>query len=122
MKQIGTDFQGWPIYAMNLGEILKRLGFVENDKMISLEKNEKTEKLLESYPCLLTDDGMGYGVNPEYVTEVDTETYDQKIKTIEEKVVSLPPLPQVDTIINEEEIPVFNIFRDVPENKTDNNE
>ena len=116
MKQIGTDFQGWPICAMNLGEILKRLGFVEDDKAISLQKNEKTEKLLKSYPRLLTDDGMGYGVNPEYVTEVDTEIYDQKIKTIEEKVVSLPPFPQVDTIINEEEISVFNIFRDVPEN------
>jgi len=101
---------------MNLGEILKHLGFVEDDKTIFLQKNEKTEKLLKSYPCLLTDSGMGYGVNPEYVTEVDTEIYGQKIKTIEEKVVSLPPFPQVDTVINEEEISVFNIFRDVPEN------
>lgn len=121
MKRIGTDFQGWPIYAMTLREILKALGFEEDTETVTLIKSEETNRLLDSYPYLLEDDGMGYGVNGEYITEADTLVYNQKIKTINVRFNEETLTPEEDEII-EEEIPVFNIFRDVPENKTDENE
>ena len=61
MKQIGTDFQGWPVNALTLREILHKLGFEEDSETITLVKGEDSNKLLDSYPLTLEDDGMGYG-------------------------------------------------------------
>ena len=59
---IDYDFQGWPIRKMTVREILERLG-VTDYKI-------ENERILDLYPCLLEDDGMGYGVNTQYITEV----------------------------------------------------
>ena len=59
---IDYDFQGWPIRKMTVREILERLG-VTDYKI-------EDEHILDLYPRLLEDDGMGYGVNTQYITEV----------------------------------------------------
>lgn len=86
MKTISYDFQGWPMYAMTLWEILEKLGFKkEGNKVVG----EISEDLLNAYPTLLEDDGMGYGVNRQYIIEVDKNTYNN----------------------SELHIPVFTMFR-----------
>lgn len=86
------DFQGWPVKALTLREILLSLGFEEDTETITLIKSEEAYKLLDSYPRLLEDDGMGYGVNEQYIVEVDNSVYD-------------------DTIADEK-VNVFNLFRE----------
>ena len=97
MIEIMRDFQGWPVKAHTLREILLSLGFEEDSETITLIKGEENMKLLDSYPHLLEDDGMGYGVNEEYITEVDNNIY--------------------ETDIVGEKINVFNMFREkvIPE-------
>ena len=119
MIQIGTDSQGWPVNAMNLREILKRLGFKENKNSFSISKKNK---LLDAYPCLLEDDGMGYGVNSEYVIEADVNVYETDVKVIDYEVTNdHPDFPKlnVNKIVKDETISVFNIFRQPNENKTE---
>lgn len=90
MKQIGIDFQGWPINALTLREILHKLGFEEDSKVIYLIKGEDTNKLLDSYPITYEDDGMAYGIKPMFITETDDEVYEDEKSKLE----------------------VFNLFRD----------
>ena len=119
MIQIGTDSQGWPVNAMNLREILKRLGFKENKNRFSISKKNK---LLDAYPCLLEDDGMGYGVNSEYVIEADANVYETDVKVIDYEMTNdHPDFPKLDVnkIVKDETISVFNIFRQPNENKTE---
>lgn len=111
MIQIGLDGGGWPINAMTLREILKALGFKDDGKKITLEKNDETNILLGSYPLLLVDDGMNNGVFPEYVTDVDASIHIEKVKAID-YVVGTDPKLDVDRIVKEENISVFNVFRD----------
>lgn len=73
MKQIGIDFQGWPINALTLREILHRLGFIENNPGEFIIKNLE---LLDSYPLTFEDDGMAYGIKPMFITEVNNEIYE----------------------------------------------
>lgn len=73
MKQIGIDFQGWPINALTLREILHRLGFIENNPG---EFTIKNLELLDSYPLTFEDDGMAYGIKPMFITEVNNEIYE----------------------------------------------
>lgn len=73
MKQIGTDFQGWPINALTLREILQRLGFIE---YLPGEFTIGNLELLDSYPLTLEDDGMAYGIKPMFITEADNEIYE----------------------------------------------
>lgn len=79
---LGNDFQGWPIKAQTLREILDELGI--EIKSIS------NPELLDCYPLLLQDDGMGYGVDPMFITEVDKEVYENERYNVK----------------------VFNLFRD----------
>ena len=76
MKEIGTDFQGWPINAMTLREIIKELGITytldNGDEIIRSDRKH----LLDAYPIILEDDGMGYGVNPRYITSADKNVYE----------------------------------------------
>lgn len=65
---IGYDFQGWPIYKMTLEEILLSLGAEEKDGFIGFPKDSKN---LSIYPIRLYDDGMGYGVDEQFITEAD---------------------------------------------------
>lgn len=84
MKQIGTDFQGWPEMAMTLREILiNKLGLKisENEDGYHFISGHLNKDILDSYPVILEDDGMGYGINPRYITSVDNEVYrDDKIE------------------------------------------
>jgi len=98
MKQIGTDFQGWPINIMTLKEILLKLGFEEDDKTITLIKGESSNEMLDSYPLLLEDDGMGYGVRPMFITEVNRLIYEDRDSGLK----------------------VFNLFRNEYRNNEDN--
>ena len=64
------EFGGWPIYKMNVGEILMELGGkVEGDK-ITFDLNSP---ILSVYPVTVHEDGMGYGIDEEYITEVSTD-------------------------------------------------
>lgn len=66
------DFQGWPEFKMNLREILLALGgLCENGKISFDEK----DPLMDVYPRILADDGMGYGVDENVIVEID---YDRK--------------------------------------------
>ena len=78
MKRIGEDFQGWPIKAMTLREIIDALDLTyTTDDGMGVLRSEKTD-ILNSYPVVLEDDGMGYGVNPRYVIETNDKFYDNK--------------------------------------------
>lgn len=87
---LGFDFQGWPIYAQKFKEILKELGFKDDGEKVFLTHNEMNDVLLESYPKILSDDGMGYGVGEEYICETDNDIYED--------------------IIGDKNVSVFNVF------------
>lgn len=84
MKRIGTDFQGWPVCAMTLREMLLKLGFIEQEPGHFHILNTE---LLDSYPVTLEDDGMGYGVNDRYITEADNMMYEDEV--LKEKAFNL---------------------------------
>lgn len=118
MIQIGTDFQGWPIKAYTVAEILRQIGAEETDSVFVIKKDNP---ILDAYPCLLEDDGMAYGVNPQYLTTIDTEIHDKNIIGIEyvEDKDSELGYKEVPKLTN---IKVFNVFRDVPENRLEDDE
>lgn len=63
---ISYEPQGWPMYKMTLREIIEHLGFELKDGKWQMED---TNPFLDVYPLRLQDDGMGYGVNEEYIIE-----------------------------------------------------
>ena len=65
---IDFDFQGWPVYKLNIRSILKSFGFECEDGKWIIDDADPT---LDIYPCVLEDDGMGYGVNEQCITSVD---------------------------------------------------
>ena len=73
MKEIRTDFQGYPIYALTLKEILKQLGFTDTGDGYFIEKGNE---ILNAYPRLLEEDSMGYGLDSGFVTLAETDVYD----------------------------------------------
>ena len=65
---IEYDFQGWPVFRMNLKEILLALGgTIEGDKLSFDVRNP----IMATYPRILMDDGMGYGVDESAVVSVN---------------------------------------------------
>ena len=59
---------GWPVYKMNIREILEALGGkVKNNEIVF----DLSNPIMELYPITVTDDGMGYGVDEEFITEVN---------------------------------------------------
>lgn len=101
------DFQGWPCSIMNLKEILLDLGFEEKDGKISISSDNA---ILKAYPCLMEDDGMAYGINPKYVTCVDKNIYDTKIKGLETDIDE--ETKSYVTYKTENQINIFNLFID----------
>ena len=67
MIEVSEDFQGWPVKIKTLREILTEIGFKEKDGVFGIDISND---ILDAYPRLLTDDGMGYGVNERYITEL----------------------------------------------------
>lgn len=61
------DFQGWPEYKMNLREILVALGGKVEENTISFDLNDP---LMDIYPRILMDDGMGYGVDKNVIVSI----------------------------------------------------
>lgn len=92
MIQINEEVMSdWPVYAFTLKEILENLGFIEDENgRFSIELDND---ILKAYPRLLEDDGMGYGVNEEFVSCTDKEIY------------------EVDSV-KDEKLKVFNLFRE----------
>ena len=76
---ISYDFQGWPNYKRNLREILNMMGAVEENGMIGFKTDDV---ILDVYPKVLEDDGMGYGVNGRYITEVGVDDEDKSFISI----------------------------------------
>lgn len=119
MIEVGEDFQGWPVKIKTLRELLDELGFEEKDGFIRISNDSK---LLDAYPRLLSDDGMGYGVDEYYITETDYDTYDVNIDYLigvqKDKVVKLSSGKEFnipETIGYEkgkQKIKVFNMFKE----------
>lgn len=119
MVQIGIDFQGWPVEALTVKEILLKLGFKTDGDKFSIDKDAP---ILNVYPLALEDDGMAYGVNPRFVTDVDPEcVYEKKIKEIDYEVGENKKL-DISIVVKDSTVKVFNVFTDVPEHKVEDDD
>ena len=67
---------------MNLREILVALGGVYENGKISFDEKDT---MMEVYPRILIDDGMGYGVDENVIVEVDYDREQEDIKIFREK-------------------------------------
>ena len=76
------DFQGWPEYKMNLREILIALGGKVEGDTISFDLNDP---LMDIYPRILVDDGMGYGVDENVIVSVSFGPQHDYINIFREK-------------------------------------
>lgn len=91
MITIGYDFHGWPVKAMTLREVLEGLGFTKDgDGGYTLSGDVP---ILDAYPRLLSDDGMGYAGREEFVINAASTLHDAKIEG--------------------QDIRVFNVFKDI---------
>ena len=68
---VNFDSQGWPNRKMDLKSILETIGFgiyeVNGEQIFGIKAESK---LLETYPLTIEDDGMGYGINEQFVVDV----------------------------------------------------
>lgn len=62
---------------------------------------------------------MGYGVMGEYITEATAEVWEKKILAVDYEVGENENPMDVKKVTKEETINVFNLFREPPENKTE---
>jgi len=76
------DFQGWPEYKMNLREILLALGGQQDDDFIKFSSDAP---LMDIYPRILLDDGMGYGVDENVIVSVDIDPQNEYINIFRER-------------------------------------
>lgn len=76
------DFQGWPEYKMNLREVLMALGGKVEGNTISFDLKDS---LMDIYPRILVDDGMGYGVDDNVIVSVSLGTQRDYINIFREK-------------------------------------
>ena len=69
---IGIDFQGWPIYKLTIRDIIEQFGFqkIKNEGNIYW-RIEDNNPILDISPNVLTDDGMGYGVDLKRIIDCD---------------------------------------------------
>lgn len=68
---INVDFQGYPEFKMSIKDIIEKLGAVYNKETNKWEI--PNEEWLECFPMIIEDDGMGYGVNEQYIVDVDID-------------------------------------------------
>lgn len=76
------DFQGWPEYKMNLREILLALGGQQDGNFIKFASDAP---LMDIYPRILVDDGMGYGVDENVIVSVDIDPQNENINFFRER-------------------------------------
>lgn len=67
---------GWPIYKMNLREILLVLGLENDGTYLKIHVNDP---ILDIYPERFIDDGMAYGADQQWITGVDVDRKDKYI-------------------------------------------
>ena len=72
---IGIDWQCWPIYKLTLRDILLQLGAKIVDDRIGFNIDDQ---ILNIFPVKLEDDGMGYGINPQFITCADYYNLENK--------------------------------------------
>lgn len=61
------DFQGWPIYKINWKEILEVIGTKINDNTYTF-----TDEVLNTYPIIFEDDGMGYSPIVKNICDIES--------------------------------------------------
>lgn len=76
------DFQGWPEYKMNLREILLALGGQQDGDFIKFPSGTP---LMDIYPRILVDDGMGYGVDENVIVSIDIDPQNEYINIFRER-------------------------------------
>lgn len=76
------DFQGWPEYKMKLREILLALGGQQDSNFIKFPSDAP---LMDVYPRILVDDGMGYGVDENVIVSVDIDPQNEYINIYRER-------------------------------------
>lgn len=69
---INVDSQGWPEFKMSIKDIIEKLGAVYNKETNKWEI-PNDDWLDYCFPKVVEDDGMGYGVNEQYIVEVDID-------------------------------------------------
>lgn len=67
-KIVNFDFQGWPVRAMSLKDILNAIGAEYNEETKKWEIDDDDQ--LNECITTLEDDGMGYGVQEHYIVAV----------------------------------------------------
>jgi len=72
---VNFDFQGWPEFKMSIKDIIERIGGELNEETNKWEI--PNEGWLVQCPTILHDDGMGYGVNPEYIVDINFDLIEQ---------------------------------------------
>ena len=72
---INFDFQGWPEFKMSIKDIIERIGGKLNEETNKWEI--PNESWMVQCPTILHDDGMGYGVNAEYIVDIDVDKIGQ---------------------------------------------
>ena len=72
---INFDFQGWPEFKMSMKDIIERIGGKLNEKTNKWEIPNKD--WMVQYPTILHDDGMGCGVNAEYIVDINVDNISQ---------------------------------------------
>ena len=119
MKPISLTFQGATVNALTVREILERmLGAKAEDGVIKIDA---TNPILDTYPRVLEDDGMGYGVNPKHITDVDTDTYDANIRVLDMPKEVLT-LEEFDKRAHIEVVKSFNVWAETDRAKQDDEE
>lgn len=68
---VNFDFQGYPEFKMSIKDIIEKLGAVYNKETNKWEI--PNEEWLDCFPMIVEDDGMGYGVNEQYIIDVDVD-------------------------------------------------
>lgn len=90
---ISTEVMGgWPIYKMNLREILLALGLENDGTYLKIHANDP---ILDIYPQKLTDDGMGYGTDEQWICDIDVNKEDNYINVWAEKELPKERLDQL---------------------------
>ena len=72
---INFDFQGWPEFKMSMRDIIERIGGKLNEETNKWEIPNKD--WMVQCPTILHDDGMGCGVNAEYIIDINIDNISQ---------------------------------------------
>lgn len=64
------DFQGWPVYKMTIREILEALGIEKiSNRSVDYWQISDNDPILDQYPKIFHDDGVGYSPTTEYICD-----------------------------------------------------